>query len=433
LGGGAGAGTSNNAGPGHGGIGGGIAFIRANTMINDMTLRSNGTQPPDSRQDGAGGGGAGGTISVGACDAIAGAITAVADGGDGGDVDWNVGDFHGPGGGGGGGVVLSTVPLASVSVAGGAPGISPSANNFGATSGAAGDVDSAIAVAAPGASPGCVCLATAALVIEPRLESVDGVPHFAWSTSSQAGTVGFEVLRDVDGEWRPVTPELVPATVAPATRSRYRVEDADVPRTGASRYLILEWDTQGRRIPHGPYAVSPETAKSTAAFDGGWPLGRDENVEPPRLKSFGSDSSSTTQDLVDGPGPASLHLEIEETGWYQLSADALAEHFGVELPLARRWIKGGQLALENLGEPVAWVRDAGTGSLLFFGEGPGALPTAWAEVAPANVYRLTPARGVVAHRVDARPFSSTVAPATFLDAVNFERQVFPATLAATDP
>ncbi|MEO1369900.1 MAG: C25 family cysteine peptidase, partial [Acidobacteriota bacterium] len=97
------------------------------------------------------------------------------------------------------------------------------------------------------------------------------------------------------------------------------------------------------------------------------------------------------------------------------------------------WLKAGQLSLENLGEPVAWIVDARSEALIFFGEGPGALPAAWSEVAPANVYRLTPGRGLRARAEGALPLTPTVAPPTYLDAVDFERQVFPATLAATDP
>ncbi|MEM8996513.1 MAG: C25 family cysteine peptidase, partial [Acidobacteriota bacterium] len=288
-----------------------------------------------------------------------------------------------------------------------------------------------------GASPGCVCMATAALVIEPRLESVGGVPHFAWATSSQAGTVGFDVLREVDGEWRPVNRQIVPATVAPATRSDYRVEDADVPRSGASRYLLLEWDGQGRRIPHGPYSVSPDVAStseaSSAAPGADWPAAPVRGEGAVTLKSSAPVSSAAPRGVADGPIPDSLHLGVGETGWYRLSAGEVAAHFDVELQLARRWIKSGRLRLENLGEPVAWVVDARSESLVFFGEGPEALPAAWAEVAPANVYRLTPSRGRVARAESGWPLTSTVAPATYLDAVDFEEQVFPATLAATDP
>ncbi|MEL7061969.1 MAG: C25 family cysteine peptidase, partial [Acidobacteriota bacterium] len=261
---------------------------------------------------------------------------------------------------------------------------------------------------------------------------VDGIPHFAWSTASQAGTVGFEVLRSEAGDWRPVHRELVPATVAPARRADYRVADPGVPPAGVSRYLIVERDGQGRRIQHGPFSVRLDVARRAAADDAEWPL--DRQVIPP-APSGGPEFEGRpkTLNLVGITGAAAYHLEIEQTGWYRLSAEALGELFGADSRRARRWIRNGQLALETSGESVAWTSDVGSTGLIFFGEGPESLPSAWAEVAPANAYRLTQTPGLVSSTANARPRSGARPPQTYLDVLEFEQQVFPGTVAAQDP
>jgi hypothetical protein len=120
MGGGGGGGSSNNGtGTPGGGVassgnsGGGLVIINANTIIGTGTIDASGALPNSTVQiDGAGGGGAGGSILIYANSGQAG-ITAIANGGDG------ASNFpaglsatqHGPGGGGGGGVIYSNNPL----------------------------------------------------------------------------------------------------------------------------------------------------------------------------------------------------------------------------------------------------------------------------------------------------------------------------------
>ena len=164
LGGGGGAGTRNNSNCGgpdtvtgaqdaqasSGAAGGGLIAIRAGTLSVPAlaTLSANGSAAfNDTARDGGGGGGAGGSIVLTVTDTATSManLTLRANGGRGGDAwrteppDGNtLGDRHGPGGGGGGGVVAYTVTAGAptVSVAGGQPGITTSANDtFGALPG----------------------------------------------------------------------------------------------------------------------------------------------------------------------------------------------------------------------------------------------------------------------------------------------------------
>lgn len=155
MGGGGGGGAQNDLSGGSGGNAGGLIYIIARSVTGSGVLKSNGNPGGNTRnqnRDGAGGGGAGGTIVVYA-DTVSG-LKAEARGGKGGDqlspIVPNATESQGPGGGGGGGFVAYKGGAMVVDVSGGINGVTGSlaltefpAN--GATSGASGRIDSAIA------------------------------------------------------------------------------------------------------------------------------------------------------------------------------------------------------------------------------------------------------------------------------------------------
>jgi len=129
-------------------------------------ISANGSTALDAENDGAGGGGAGGSIRVLAGSGGLAGLTAQANGGGGGDT-WPAqgpgtpfpGNRHGPGGGGGGGVIVLSGAPASVSVAGGLPGVSTTATDaYGATVGAPGlTITTSTIPQTPGTQPGAQC------------------------------------------------------------------------------------------------------------------------------------------------------------------------------------------------------------------------------------------------------------------------------------
>lgn len=438
LGGGGGAGSSNNAGPAHGGVGGGIVHIRADRFINAGTWQVSGTKPPLSTQDGAGGGGAGGTASIASCSSQIGSHTVIANGGGGGDVNWNPGDFHGPGGGGGGGVVLSSTPLASTSVAGGASGISPNANPFGALPGTAGDVGSAISAVGPGASPGCVCQATTALISDVEAGYAEGIPYVAWRTSSESGASSFRVLR-LEGEERvPVHREVIPVPLDRPGLQRYQVADPGASADGSNDYVILEASPSGRETIHGPYATRLSAAKDArgeATTRQAWPMAEADEGRPrldPRPAASKGVIGGASPSVSRGPA-ASLRLGVRETGWYQLSPTQIAD--GLDVPVSRveGWLRQGRLRLESRGKPVAWTRHPANGHFLFFGQGPSELPRPWTHIVPTHVYRLRRGVGLPMDELPPPSLGRPVAPEEYRDRVIFEEQLFPATTASVDP
>jgi len=147
LGGGGGGGSRNNSDGDNqassGAAGGGMIFIRAGSLSGTATLTANGaTAYAGTLNDAGGGGGAGGTVVVLSAGGGEGGLTVQARGGTGGNA-WTAQAFaltqrHGPGGGGGGGIVYLS-GAGSISVTGGANGITLNPGvAYGATSGTSG-------------------------------------------------------------------------------------------------------------------------------------------------------------------------------------------------------------------------------------------------------------------------------------------------------
>jgi uncharacterized repeat protein (TIGR01451 family) len=186
MGGGAGAGTTNNGSYwtptsdtgnnncganctgiySSGAAGGGIVIIHAGSVIGSGTVTANGQSALATENDGGGGGGAGGTILVFASSGGLGGLTANANGGAGGTT-WPEqgpgatfpGNRHGPGAGGGGGVILASAALGSTNISGGNPGVTTLANDaYGATPGQPGVVLPGLSTTqTPGTQSGSYC------------------------------------------------------------------------------------------------------------------------------------------------------------------------------------------------------------------------------------------------------------------------------------
>ncbi|WP_147468489.1 Ig-like domain-containing protein [Corallococcus interemptor] len=130
FGGGGGAGHGNDNVSGKGGNAGGIVFVRGAALAGTGNITADGQAGTNSQNDAAGGGGAGGTISLKFTGALScgGTGTISARGGNGGNSTFTASP-HGTGGGAGGGNILlqGTTLSCLTSVTGGAAGVQPNA------------------------------------------------------------------------------------------------------------------------------------------------------------------------------------------------------------------------------------------------------------------------------------------------------------------
>ncbi|QJR14862.1 DUF11 domain-containing protein [Usitatibacter palustris] len=154
---------------GSGGPGGGVVLIRAGTMTGFGTISAKGSDAPDgaiNATDGAGAGGAGGTVVVQlGSGSIPGGVSIDLRGGRGGNTSMNAtNETDGPGGGGGGGRLLASAAGGSVQLGGGVPGVIFNTTNpangtsDGATAGSSGTTTSITAGQIPGGTGPAQCL-----------------------------------------------------------------------------------------------------------------------------------------------------------------------------------------------------------------------------------------------------------------------------------
>lgn len=212
MGGGAGAGEGNNSFNTAGGNGGGIILVRANEIATSgacggLTISANGNVGSLPGNDGAGGGGAAGSIvfEVANWNIAPGCpISIAANGGNGGHV--NNGANHGGGGGGGQGVVVFNGPVpgtnVSVTTLNGTGGCNNSTYNPGPCTFQAGSGSGANNGGIIGNSSGPLPIE----LIEFRAETFNHKSvHIVWTTASEINNNFFTVERFFEGnEWRDV-------------------------------------------------------------------------------------------------------------------------------------------------------------------------------------------------------------------------------------
>ncbi len=213
MGGGGGAGDTNNATgtlgalSSSGASGGGIVIINALTVAGVGTINVSGdTFDKTVKNDGSGGGGAGGSVLIYANSGLAG-VTAIANGGNG------ISNYpssvsatqHGPGGGGGGGVIYSNIAINVAStVTGGVAGTSfgsTATNSFNATDGGVGIMTNTFPFSQlPPNMQICqiTVLPVSLLSFTANYVSANNV-KVAWSTTDEVNASYFEVERSSDG------------------------------------------------------------------------------------------------------------------------------------------------------------------------------------------------------------------------------------------
>lgn len=431
LGGGGGAGTSNNAGPAHGASGGGLFLFRFNALSGTGTLNADGNTGPASTQDGAGGGGAGGSVFATACTAGAlTGLTVLARGGKGSDVNWTAGDFHGPGGGGGGGAVFLSGAATAVTVTGGANGITPTSTAFGATAGANGTSSTtATTSSAPGARPGCVCAVTQALVTSFRSVPQGNAAVVEWQTSSEAATAGFYLFRvdPATGAWKRLNERLLSPVAEAPQGGVYQLLDPTASPREAARYALVEIQNDGRQRTYGPFQVVPDARASLVPLATTRTEGYARAPRSPEPAPAADPVRAAASKLAPGQPVQSLELFIRDRGIYTVTADQIAAGLGVDAATVTSWIRLGRLSLTRQGTAIPWQAAPDGSFLRFFGEALNSLYTA------ENVYWLLPGTGRGMRTSDGGSPAPAATPQSFPDTVHFEQDRFAGIAIAPDP
>lgn len=358
MGGGGGGGTRNNTpgvvAAGSAGAGGGIVFMRARQVAGTGTITANGAAAfNDTLNDGAGGGGAGGTIFVSTLTGTLTNLTVNAQGGRGGDA-WRIqapggtpGERHGPGGGGGGGVIrVASVP-ASISVTGGANGITTTAAEaFGATAGGIGtSVTNLTAASIPGTQSGAQCSPTVARLTSFDAMSYDDAVILRWQTGYEVDNLGYQIYREQSGNRVRITPSVI-AGSALLTRPGIELtagysyawsdrlsKDDDA---GRVQYWLEDVDIDGTSTWHGPITptkvtgISQEQRRAMLLSDIGslasgstvqseWPASSERRLSA----QSGSSQRQALNQQWDVASQNAVKILVNKDGWMRVTRDEL--------------------------------------------------------------------------------------------------------------
>jgi Ca2+-binding RTX toxin-like protein len=213
----------------------------------------------------------------------------------------------------------------------------------------------------PPADPSCELLTHATLKSVSAFEE-DGFLIVRWVTSSEAGTLGFYLLRERDGEWEALHEGLLPGLLHAPQGGVYDFRDVDGDLDETQRYLLVEVDVNGIQSTHGPFDVTPGSqAESLLDRDSGYARQAHQITTFGRgLKSAGSEKQR--------PGDAvAIYLGVEETGLYEISAAEIAARLGLDAGVARDYIRSGNFLLTEGGEDVAWMATDDGAALTFYG------------------------------------------------------------------
>jgi|CXWL01.1.fsa_nt_gi uncharacterized repeat protein (TIGR01451 family) len=239
-------------------------------------------------------------------------------------------------------------------------------------------------------------------------QEVRGAVVLEWTTASENGTVGFHLKRwDAKrSRYERVQDRIFPSLVSSPQGGVYRYVDAEAAVGETLQYMIVEVETSGRRISHGPYSVDTRwttTDLQAAAVADDEEVSRKgesrrphrERAQTRKLRAEGrkADRHSARK---GGRHAAAAKIGVTEKGIYFVSVDELASNGGMTLP--RVW--PNTYRLSSRGQNIAFLPADDLGGFMFYGEGPTS------NVEPDSIYRFSNA----ANRDQIRSRKNATAP-----------------------
>jgi hypothetical protein len=298
-----------------------------------------------------------------------------------------------------------------------------------------------------------------------------------WDTSSEVGTIGFDVLRwePREGRFVQVNRQPVPALLQASQGGHYRFWDASARPADPARYALVEHVAaaggRAEQRTHGPFELEltapdherlaqrplPESGFDRTARPpdqaarAAWPAGLSASLDATeddahraaartQAQPFGgardadgADGDIAAQAVTVSPrvnAASALAIGVREPGLYFVSAASIAAQLGLPLQFVQGLIAARGFDLTGRAGEVAWMPAYGSPGVLFYGEAAKSIYTR------DNVYWLRPGPGTAMRYLPGAPPPPTPPALTagrFRDSAHAEQQSFAATVVATDP
>ena len=276
-------------------------------------------------------------------------------------------------------------------------------------------------------------------ITDPTLAVVGGFDAYlagggvvvSWNTLVEAGTIGFNVERrlDGDGSWVTVNDGLIPALLESPIGGSYSVVDPGAAPYAAATYRLVEIEITGKTRTYGPYHVVPQRPLLQAEANN--QISRGSTVA--RVPLFSAEQvESRVEDFLglfrrEATGTDRMRIKISKDGLYYLDVADIASALGISEARARLQMGLGAMKLTNQGGSVAYMPTLDGSRLYFYGRAVDSIYTA------ENVYWLTLGLGTMM-----RPAISLAGPGrnlatTHLHTAHFEENDFPAATVFHDP
>jgi uncharacterized repeat protein (TIGR01451 family) len=275
-----------------------------------------------------------------------------------------------------------------------------------------------------------------------------------WETATETGTIGFHLYRrdGRDRQFLSVTTSLLPGLLDSPEGGSYRFTDEAAPSNMPLSYLLVEHDTNGKRIPYGPFSFAPmrtdTTARPPASLDfrpGAWPhlpdLPGDAGSEsllntifdrkphpdsPERLarveaaRLTANVGTRTALSAAPSTGTPAAKVSVRADGLYFLDAATFAPLLGFTVDQVKAKITSKTLSLKNNGKAIAWLPAAENSGIWFYGQG------VQSQYTDENVYWLTTENGLVMASSGTPPKGQASPDQVFLGSVHAEEDQTPA-------
>lgn len=260
---------------------------------------------------------------------------------------------------------------------------------------------------------------TAASISSFKSYNLKGRTAVEWQTASETATAGFYLQRrdPETGGFVNVNSELLPGLLAAPQGGTYRYIDEKAQPGEAVTYRLIEMETGGSSIVHGPYTVTPSEAASWQSDDAYVKKAR----EIPRAKKARIAAAKAAKKKAQahrrGLKSRAVKMAVDRDGIYFVSDERIADILDMPAPAVRAWIRNGLVSLTSGGEQTAYYPAAGNRGLYFYGRG---IDSAFTT---NNIYRLARGTGLVMDTAGGKAPRPADPDQTFISDLHLEQDV----------